>query len=122
MIWWIHGVYSLTIKTIYLSDLSALMVPPEKSDFIRKACLQGEELSECFQTVITSVHKIALQESRDLHFETRLLCCHKHAKKIAVDPQAPLYCLQYSIRRQLLATDVGILDIQPNLLMTRSIS
>jgi hypothetical protein len=48
----------LTIETIDLSDLSALMVSSQENHFIRVHGLQSKELSKGLQTVVASVHKV----------------------------------------------------------------
>ena len=52
----------LTIETIDLSDLSALMVSSQENHFIRVHGLQSKELSKGLQTVVASVHKVPLQD------------------------------------------------------------
>ena len=57
------GVLGLTIETIDLSDLSALMVSSQENHFIRVHGLQSKELSEGLQTVVASVHKVPLEDT-----------------------------------------------------------
>lgn len=51
--------HTLIIKSIYLSNLSALVVTSQKSDFIWIFGFKSEQSCKCFQTVVTPVNKIA---------------------------------------------------------------
>lgn len=52
---------NLTIKTINLGDLSALVVSTQKRDAVGPFGFQHQQVGERLQTVIPSVNKISLQ-------------------------------------------------------------
>ena len=55
---------TLTIESIDLCDLSALVVATEKCDLVRVLSFQGEELCKCFQAVVATVNKVTLRERK----------------------------------------------------------
>ena len=53
----------LTVKSVDLSDLSALVVSAQKSDLVRELGLKSEQSGQSLEAVISAVHKIALKSN-----------------------------------------------------------
>jgi len=57
MIWWSQ---QLTVETVHLRDLPALMVPAQQRDAVGPLGLQDQQVGEGLQAVVTPVHKVPL--------------------------------------------------------------
>lgn len=51
----------LTVETVNLGDLPALVVPPQQRDAVGPLGLQHQQVRERLQAVVPSVHEVALQ-------------------------------------------------------------
>lgn len=58
--------FSFTIKAVNLSDLSALVIPPQECDPVRPLGFQYQEVGEGLQTVVPSVDKVPLRSTTKL--------------------------------------------------------
>jgi len=47
------------VKTVYLGDLSALVITAQQGDLVGISGFKKKEISECLETVISSVYKIS---------------------------------------------------------------
>ena len=51
---------NLTVESVDLCDLSALVVPSEQYNLVGIHCLESQKLSERLQTVVAPVNKVSL--------------------------------------------------------------